>query len=162
MALIAATTVAFAHTHGELTWAWPVLRQRVRPQSIPMKIPHKDYMIVPSAREDTVGRWMPVVNVRSQWGRDYGTSLSDILEGSGAPRGSLYFHFPGGKDQLVLEATRAAVAEATHALEQTLTAADDRAEAVRPPPRGRLRRSDARDRLRLRLPGGPRHPRCDR
>jgi hypothetical protein len=35
-----------------------------------MKIPHKDYLIVPSAREDTVGRWMPVVNVRSQPGRD--------------------------------------------------------------------------------------------
>jgi hypothetical protein len=35
-----------------------------------MKIPHKDYLIVPSAREDTVGRWMPVVNVRSQRGRD--------------------------------------------------------------------------------------------
>src|SRR5688572_26885049 len=61
----------------------------------------------------------------------YGTSLSDILEASGAPRGSLYFHFPGGKDQLVLEATRAAVAEATHALEQTLAAAADPAEAVR-------------------------------
>jgi hypothetical protein len=33
-----------------------------------MKIPHKDYMIVPSAREDTVGRWMPVVIVQSQPG----------------------------------------------------------------------------------------------
>ena len=38
----------------------------------------------------------------------HGTSLSDILEASGAPRGSLYFHFPGGKDQLAIEATRAA------------------------------------------------------
>lgn len=61
----------------------------------------------------------------------YGTSLSDILDASGAPRGSLYFHFPGGKDQLVLEATRAAVDEATHALGQTLATAADPAEAVR-------------------------------
>ncbi|TIV49083.1 MAG: helix-turn-helix transcriptional regulator, partial [Mesorhizobium sp.] len=26
----------------------------------------------------------------------HGTSLNDILSASGAPRGSLYFHFPGG------------------------------------------------------------------
>jgi len=32
----------------------------------------------------------------------HGTSLNDILSASGAPRGSLYFHFPGGKDQLVI------------------------------------------------------------
>ena len=30
-----------------------------------------------------------------------GTAFSDILERSGAPRGSIYHHFPGGKDQLV-------------------------------------------------------------
>jgi AcrR family transcriptional regulator len=30
-----------------------------------------------------------------------GTAFSDVLERSGAPRGSVYHHFPGGKDQLV-------------------------------------------------------------
>src|SRR5436190_7040380 len=35
-----------------------------------------------------------------------GTSFSDVLEHSGAPRGSIYHHFPGGKAQLVEEATR--------------------------------------------------------
>jgi TetR/AcrR family transcriptional repressor of lmrAB and yxaGH operons len=34
----------------------------------------------------------------------HGTGLQDVLEESGAPRGSLYFHFPGGKEQLVREA----------------------------------------------------------
>jgi TetR/AcrR family transcriptional regulator, lmrAB and yxaGH operons repressor len=32
------------------------------------------------------------------------TSFSEVLQASGAPRGSLYHHFPGGKEALVLEA----------------------------------------------------------
>ena len=34
------------------------------------------------------------------------TSLDDVLEHSGAPRGSIYHHFPGGKVQLGVEAVR--------------------------------------------------------
>jgi TetR/AcrR family transcriptional regulator, lmrAB and yxaGH operons repressor len=34
------------------------------------------------------------------------TSFRQVLEHSGAPRGSIYFHFPDGKAQLVTEATR--------------------------------------------------------
>ena len=33
-----------------------------------------------------------------------GTSFSTVLAESGAPRGSIYHHFPEGKDQLVREA----------------------------------------------------------
>ena len=32
------------------------------------------------------------------------TGLNEIVERSGAPRGSLYFHFPGGKEELALAA----------------------------------------------------------
>jgi TetR/AcrR family transcriptional repressor of lmrAB and yxaGH operons len=61
----------------------------------------------------------------------HGTSLNDILEQSGAPRGSLYFHFPGGKDQLAIEATRAAVDQATQELQHTLAQAKSPAQGVR-------------------------------
>jgi TetR/AcrR family transcriptional regulator, lmrAB and yxaGH operons repressor len=61
----------------------------------------------------------------------HGTGLNEILAESGAPRGSLYFHFPGGKDQLAIEATRAAVDEATQALRQALAEAKTPAQGVR-------------------------------
>jgi TetR/AcrR family transcriptional regulator, lmrAB and yxaGH operons repressor len=35
-----------------------------------------------------------------------GTSFTDVLSNSGAPRGSVYHHFSGGKSQLVEETTR--------------------------------------------------------
>ena len=38
----------------------------------------------------------------------HGTSFSEVLEASGAPRGSLYHHFPQGKEQLVDAAVAAA------------------------------------------------------
>jgi TetR/AcrR family transcriptional regulator, lmrAB and yxaGH operons repressor len=36
----------------------------------------------------------------------HATALSDVLELSGAPRGSVYFHFPGGKTQLAAEVAK--------------------------------------------------------
>ncbi|MFF2525359.1 TetR/AcrR family transcriptional regulator [Streptomyces liangshanensis] len=42
----------------------------------------------------------------------HATAFSDVLKLSAAPRGSVYFHFPGGKTQLVIEAAEA------HAYEQ--------------------------------------------
>jgi TetR/AcrR family transcriptional repressor of lmrAB and yxaGH operons len=41
----------------------------------------------------------------------HGTPVSQILEESGAPRGSLYFHFPGGKEQIASEAATLAATE---------------------------------------------------
>src|SRR4051794_30805018 len=34
------------------------------------------------------------------------TSFSEVIARSGAPRGSIYHHFPGGKEELIEEATR--------------------------------------------------------
>jgi TetR/AcrR family transcriptional repressor of lmrAB and yxaGH operons len=54
----------------------------------------------------------------------HGTALHDILEAGGSPRGSLYFHFPKGKEEigeaaltLAGEAVRAAIAKAAETSE---------------------------------------------
>lgn len=59
------------------------------------------------------------------------SSLNDILEASDAPRGSLYHHFPGGKDELVLEATRQSVERLTAILESALAESGDPAAGLR-------------------------------
>ena len=46
-----------------------------------------------------------------------GASFSEVLQASGAPRGSLYHYFPGGKNALVLDALDAAGARAMAALD---------------------------------------------
>jgi len=42
-----------------------------------------------------------------------GAGLSAILDASDAPRGSLYFHFPGGKEELAIAAIEASAARLT-------------------------------------------------
>ena len=61
----------------------------------------------------------------------HGTALHDILAAGGAPRGSLYFHFPGGKEEIgenaltvAGEAVRQGIeraAEASQSVEMFLT-----------------------------------------
>jgi TetR/AcrR family transcriptional regulator, lmrAB and yxaGH operons repressor len=46
------------------------------------------------------------------------TSFSEVLEHSGAPRGSVYHHFPGGKDQMISSAIDAAGAVAIELLDR--------------------------------------------
>ena len=46
----------------------------------------------------------------------HGTGLNQILEESNAPKGSMYFHFPGGKNQLAAEAIAAAADHIDRAL----------------------------------------------
>jgi TetR/AcrR family transcriptional repressor of lmrAB and yxaGH operons len=59
-----------------------------------------------------------------------GTGLNQILDESGAPRGSLYFHFPGGKQQLAVEAVVSAGTRLGRGMERSLDSADDVAEGI--------------------------------
>src|SRR3954452_25293789 len=52
--------------------------------------------------------------VREQGAR--ATSIDDVLQHSGAPRGSVYHHFPGGRDELLREATELARTVVSHRL----------------------------------------------
>lgn len=54
----------------------------------------------------------------------HGTGLGRITDASGAPRGSVYFHFPGGKDELVVAALDRVGAEFTGLLEELLAEGD--------------------------------------
>jgi TetR/AcrR family transcriptional regulator, lmrAB and yxaGH operons repressor len=65
----------------------------------------------------------------------HGTGIAQILAESGAPRGSFYFHFPGGKGELAVEAVRVAAAEVEDLL---------RAAAMRHPRPGPMVRAVAR------------------
>lgn len=58
----------------------------------------------------------------------HGTALHDVLAASGAPRGSLYFHFPGGKEEigaaalaLAGEVTRQKIAHAAEVSDSAAT-----------------------------------------
>ena len=57
-------------------------------------------------------------------------SFSQVIEHSGAPRGSIYHHFPGGKAELVEEATRYAGDVVVQLVEDTLEQHDDPVAAV--------------------------------
>lgn len=55
----------------------------------------------------------------------HGTGLQQVLADSGAPKGSLYFHFPGGKEQLAAEAVSRSGRGIRDAIERLLASADD-------------------------------------
>jgi TetR/AcrR family transcriptional regulator, lmrAB and yxaGH operons repressor len=60
----------------------------------------------------------------------HATGLSDIVAESGAPRGSLYFYFPGGKDELARAALLASTAEWRARIDAATAGARDLGEAI--------------------------------
>jgi TetR/AcrR family transcriptional regulator, lmrAB and yxaGH operons repressor len=61
----------------------------------------------------------------------YATTFSDVVGESGAPRGSTYFHFPGGKAELAREAIARAGDEVEEMVAQAARHADDPGSLVR-------------------------------
>lgn len=61
----------------------------------------------------------------------HGTGLNDIIKQSGAPKGSLYFHFPGGKEELAAAAVRSSGAQWRANVLAVLGAAPDPATGAR-------------------------------
>lgn len=62
-----------------------------------------------SVRREKSSQRDKIVRATAQLLRQRGyaaTGLSDIIEASGAPKGSLYHYFPGGKDDIAVEALR--------------------------------------------------------
>jgi TetR/AcrR family transcriptional regulator, lmrAB and yxaGH operons repressor len=51
------------------------------------------------------------------------TGLTQVLAESSAPKGSLYFHFPGGKGQLAVEAVTAGATELRAVIESVFVGA---------------------------------------
>jgi AcrR family transcriptional regulator len=59
-----------------------------------------------------------------------GTALKEIVAGGGAPLGSLYYFFPGGKQQLALEAIAATAARYEQLLDRVFSTTPDAAAAA--------------------------------
>jgi len=75
----------------------------------------------------------------------HATAFSDVIEGSGAPRGSIYFHFPGGKHELAREATAQAGDEIEATVAQAASRAKDPASLIRALAEGMVQRLEASD-----------------
>jgi AcrR family transcriptional regulator len=101
-------------------------------------VPPTDYM-----KKDKIGRMRDMV--RRSDSRDrmiaaarrlfrehgyQGTAMSDVIAESGGPRGSLYFHFPGGKEELATEVALQHSADIIADINRAAGATDSAAEFV--------------------------------
>jgi TetR/AcrR family transcriptional regulator, lmrAB and yxaGH operons repressor len=87
---------------------------------------------VPRPRSDSRDKILESARTLMRRQGYHATGLAQVIEHSGAPRGSLYFLFPGGKEQLAAESVRAATVEWSELIRQ--------ARAVSPTPRDWVRR----------------------
>ncbi|MFF2509401.1 TetR/AcrR family transcriptional regulator [Streptomyces sp. NPDC058067] len=83
-----------------------------------------------SRRTDTRERVLRTAATLFQTQGYHATGLNQVLAEGGAPKGSLYFHFPGGKEQLASEAVSLAGGEMCRLIKEALDAAEDPGAAV--------------------------------
>lgn len=83
----------------------PVKRVARPAESAPQPEPAPQKAVAPPVRERTPRERMVIAAAALLSERGLaGTSFSEVIERSGAPRGSIYHHFPEGKDSLTAEA----------------------------------------------------------
>jgi TetR/AcrR family transcriptional repressor of lmrAB and yxaGH operons len=58
------------------------------------------------------------------------TGLNEIVAHAGAPKGSLYFHFPGGKEELAVTAMARSGDQLRRAIEALVTSSEDLGESL--------------------------------
>ncbi len=81
-------------------------------------------------RTDTRQRMLDTAAELFQTQGYHATGLTQLTTAGGAPKGSLYFHFPGGKEQLAAEAVRLSSDRIAEALRAVASAAPDPATAI--------------------------------
>lgn len=81
-------------------------------------------------RTDTRQRMLDTAADLFQTQGYHATGLTQLTTAGGAPKGSLYFHFPGGKEQLAAEAVRLSGERTGALLEAILRDAPDAATAI--------------------------------
>jgi len=59
-----------------------------------------------------------------------GTGMNDIIQQSGAPKGSIYYHFPQGKEQLAIEAVNWTRDTVTNFIKEKLALHKDPVQAI--------------------------------
>jgi TetR/AcrR family transcriptional repressor of lmrAB and yxaGH operons len=60
----------------------------------------------------------------------YGTGLNEVVQQSGAPKGSLYYYFPGGKEELAAEAIADRGRRVADTIRSELARVEDPVEAI--------------------------------
>lgn len=81
-------------------------------------------------RTDTRQRMLDTAADLFQTQGYHATGLTQLTTAGGAPKGSLYFHFPGGKEQLAAEAVRLSSDRTGALLEAVLNDAPDPATGI--------------------------------
>ncbi len=79
-----------------------------------------------SARERLIGSMRDSLQRRGL----HGGGLTEMLNGAQAPKGVMYYHFPGGKTELAVAAIRSTVDDITARLDVLLSESDDPIDAM--------------------------------
>ena len=82
---------------------------------------------MPSARDEIIGKTCELLELQGY----YATGLNQIIKESGSPKGSLYYYFPGGKEELATEAVRQAGQVVLERIRTNLASIPDPVAAIR-------------------------------